>query len=696
VTIRKTVALSTLAVGMFVASLPTMASAASVEADAHRSTPSPRRVLADVDGDRIADPLDRRLAHATGRIDVVATFTDRGSMRAARSAVGRVTTTFTLIDGFEAMLTGGQIRALAALPGTIRVEPNFRVEALDDAANDDFGATAARTNLGVTGAGVEICIPDSGVDLGHEQLDSKAPIGWLDLIDGQASPYDDLGHGTHVASIALGDGVGGPNAAAMQGVAPAAELSAVKVIDHTGYGDDSVAVQGIEWCAGRSSVGVISLSLGSVLSSDGLDAMSQAVNAAVQSGKIVTAAAGNSGDVPDSITAPGSSTGAITVGAVADWSAPAGSPYASSGPYLAPFSSRGPTIDDRVKPDIVAPGVSIGAAQSDTTSTYVVHDGTSMATPYVAGIAALIKQEQPGWNQAAVRAAIEGTASDAGPAGKDPDWGAGLLDGYAAVAEAAGVTGASSFPQTQRFTGSVANNGSWSQTFDLTADQLDAPIAVTLTLNGTYECVIDLGPLGCFMYAWSPDLEAELSGPSGFVIDSSTCPAGDVCAIGRQETLDVRPSEAGTYTIRVFPAGDGDGSGGSFAVDLFTGPVGAPPPPPPPPPPSTSHVDDIDGSSVWLTATRWRARATIEVVDGADAVLSGATVTGTWTGNTTSSCVTSQDGRCSVQKRFPKKRTSATFTITSIQIGGYTYTPADNGDPDGDSTGTSIVIARPL
>jgi serine protease AprX len=692
VTIRKACLLAAFAVCLFASTLPATASATS-PADARRTAPVPRRALADVDGDRIADPLDHRLSHLAGRTDVVATFTDRAAMRSALAAVSHVSTTFTLIDGFAARLTGGQIRALAARPGVIRVEPNFRVEALDDAANDDFGATGARTTFGVNGSGVEICIPDSGVDLGHEQLNSKAPISWHDYINGRNNPYDDFGHGTHVASIALGDGVGGQNAAAMQGVAPAAALSAVKVIDDTGYGDDSVAVQGIGWCAGRSSVDVISLSLGSVLASDGLDAMSQAVNAAVQTGKIVVVAAGNSGDVPDSITAPGSATGAITVGAVADWSAPAGAAYASNGPYLAPFSSRGPTIDDRIKPDIVAPGVSIGAAQYGTTSGYVVHDGTSMATPYVAGIAALVKEEQPGWNQAAVRAAIEGTASDAGPVGKDPDWGAGLLDGYAAVADAAGATGASPFPQTQRFTGTVANNGSWTHSFDLTADQLDAPIAVTVTLNGTYTCVIDLGPLGCFMYAWSPDLEAELSGPSGFVIDSSTCPAGDLCTIGRQETLDVRPTQAGTYTIRVFPAGDGDGSGGSFSVDLFTGPVGTSPPPPPP---ATSHVSDIDGSSVWVSTSRWRATAAIKVADGADAMLPGATVIGTWTGNTTASCLTNQNGRCSVQKRFPKKRASATFTITSVQIGGYAYTPTDNGDPDGDSTGTSIAIARPI
>ena len=110
------------------------------------------------------------------------------------------------------------------------------------------------------------------------------------------------------------------------------------------------------------------------------DALSKAVDAATAAGKIVVAAAGNSGDGPGTITSPGSAVTAITVGAVAEWSAQSGAQYRSEGPYLAAFSSRGPTIDDRIKPDVVAPGVTVGAAKAGSTSTYVVESGTSMAT----------------------------------------------------------------------------------------------------------------------------------------------------------------------------------------------------------------------------------------------------------------------------------------------------------------------------
>jgi serine protease AprX len=100
-------------------------------------------------------------------------------------------------------------------------------------------------------------------------------------------------------------------------------------------------------------------------SSDGTDALSQAVNNAVdQKGKVVVVGAGNSGGEPYTIGSPAAAQKAITVGAVAEWSSPPENDNHSDGIYLAPFSSRGPTADGRIKPDIVAPGVSIAAAQA--------------------------------------------------------------------------------------------------------------------------------------------------------------------------------------------------------------------------------------------------------------------------------------------------------------------------------------------
>ncbi len=678
------------------ASLPVGAANAAPTHTAETVAPGHGRGLVDRNGDKISDMLGRAIARAdaTKRFDVVATFDDRASLTVARQNLDRVDRTFTLIPGFEAHLTSGQIRSLSHRSGVLRVEQDFAIHALDDAANRDFGVTAAQNDFSATGAGTEVCVVDTGVDPNHEQLDSKTPIPWVDYISGRATPYDDQGHGTHVASIAVGDGIGpGPIAGLMKGVAPAADLSAAKVLDSTGSGDDSLGVLGIQWCAGRASVDVISLSLGSDVPSDGLDALSQAVDAAVLNhGKIVVAAAGNGGDLPGTITSPGSAVQALTVGATADWSS-AHPEYGAQGPFLAWFSSRGPTADDRTKPDVVAPGVNIGAALAGSTSDYVTESGTSMATPYVSGVAALLRQKQPTWTQANVRADIEGTALDAGPLGKDDEWGAGLLDGYAAVAAAAGGSGHTPFPAYQHFTRSVADSGVSNTTFTLTAADLGTPIAATITLNGAAICTLDLGPLGCLLYEWSPDLDAQLIDPNGFVVTESTCAAGTECSSGRQETLHAVPTLAGTYAIRVTPfAGDPNlGAGGSFSIDLFRGPVGSAPPPPPPP---TVHVGDLDDTSALLN-TGWRAQVRILVEDQDQAVVAGAVVTGKWPNGTTGTCTTNTSGLCRIGRKLAKSKLSIVFTVTKVASAVGAYTPTANHDPDGDSNGTRITLVKP-
>ena len=676
------------------------AGAAGDRGTAHAAATAPGRGLVDRNGDHLSDGLDARLSHTKpdAHIAVVATFDDRASMRSGRASVGGARTTFSLLPAFATTLSSGQIRALAHRPGVIRVEQDFTIHALDDAANRDFGVTRAQTDLGANGAGTEVCVVDTGVDPNHEQLDSKSPIAWKDFINGKPNPYDDMGHGTSVASIAVGDGVGpGPIAGLMEGVAPAASLSAAKVLDASGSGPDSVGMQGIQWCADRASVDVISLSLGSDVPSDGLDGLSQAVDAAVLTkGKIVVAAAGNAGDMPGTITSPGAAVQALTVGATADWSAPASYPYHAEGPFLAWFSSRGPTADNRTKPDIVAPGVNIGSAAAGTVSSYVAGaegTGTSFATPFVSGVAALLRQEQPSWTQADVRADIEGTAFDVGAPGKDDDWGAGLLDGYAAVAQAAGTTGTTTFPAYQHINGSVADSGSWTTSFTLGAGDLNAPIAATITMDGSAICTLDLGPLGCLTWEWSPDLDVQLFGPNGFLLTESTCAAGAECSSGRQELLHVLPTLAGTYTIKVTPFGGdpNNGKGGTFSIDLFHGPAGTGPPPPPPP---SVHVGDLDDTSSLLTSG-WRAQVRILVHDQAHTIVAGAVVTGKWPNGTTATCTTGTNGMCRIARKLANSKLSIVFTVTKVASAVGAYVSTDNHDPDGDSTGTKITLVRP-
>jgi serine protease AprX len=657
--------------------------------------------LEDADADRVNDVLERRLRKVErgARLDVVVASDGSLSVADARRAVGAfpVSRRLGIIGGFAGRLTAAQIRRLASTPGVLRIDQNATVRIAMDAARANYGVNAARAAYGLTGAGVDVCILDTGVDPNHEQLDSKA-IVWQDFIGTELTPVDPHGHGTHVASIAVGDGTGGAQAATFGGVAPAAGLWAGRVLDETGNGDDGGIIDAIEWCAASPDVDIISMSLGSLLPSDGTDVLSLAANAAVADGKIVVIAAGNSGDDEDTISSPGAASDVITVGAVSDWSS--GATNHDEGPNLAYFSSRGgATFAGDQKPDIVAPGVTIRAARAGTVTGYVANSGTSMATPFAAGSLALAVEAEPSLTPAQALAAIESTAEDFGPAGKDPDWGAGLIDVLALTAEVQGLSAQHAFPQHVYVAGNVPDSGVYTYDFDLGAEALDVPIAATIVIDGDAVCSLDLPPFGCLIWDFSPDLDAELLDPDGLELAVSTCAAGTECVTGRQETLHAMPTVPGTYQVRIYPF-DGDpnnGLGGSFGMDLSAGPVGegSPEPPPPPPPPSM-HVRDLDDTSIPLTAKKWRARVAIRVHDGDHASLPGVVVRGRFGPNgSVLTCTTGTGGSCSLQRDLARTKASIVFTVLGLTKSGYAYQSGGNHDPDGDSTGTKITVTRP-
>ena len=262
---------------------------------------------------------------------------------------------------------------------------------------------------GYRGEGVQIAVLDTGVDAAHPDLDDQDDVAntvdpkvtrVVDFTD-DATTTDLHGHGTHVAGIAAGTGGsgGGP------GVAPGATLWSVKVLGSDGSGLTSWVISGIEYAFrgpdGQPDTGdeadVINMSLGDAIISDGSDPISLPANAAVDEGLVVVIAAGNFGSATSTLGSPAVAKKPIAVGATDKSDAIAG------------FSSRGPTIDGRLKPDIVAPGVVIAAADFATNDT-TNKSGTSMATPHVAGAAALVLQAHPTWTPAMVKAALMNTA----------------------------------------------------------------------------------------------------------------------------------------------------------------------------------------------------------------------------------------------------------------------------------------------
>ncbi|MEM2261729.1 MAG: S8 family serine peptidase, partial [Ignisphaera sp.] len=245
--------------------------------------------------------------------------------------------------------------------------------------------------LGINGSDYKIAILDTGIDPNHPDFlignESKiiSMVSFVDYdFDGipDEPPIDGHGHGTHCAGIAAG--VGG-YLEFIKGVAPGSKLLVGKVLSNGGYGYASWIIHGIEWAV-TSGADIISMSLGGAATIS-YDPLVAAVNWATKQGVIVAIAAGNSGPSYFTVASPGVASTAITVGAV------------DKVLDIASFSSKGPTPNATLKPDVVAPGVSIASSRAwitymgDPASIHHVYaSGTSMATPHVAGLAALVLQ----------------------------------------------------------------------------------------------------------------------------------------------------------------------------------------------------------------------------------------------------------------------------------------------------------------
>jgi subtilisin family serine protease len=278
-------------------------------------------------------------------------------------------------------------------------------------------------SAGYKGAGEVIAIVDTGIDATHQDLDAGKVIAWKDYVNGRTTPYDDHGHGTHCASTSAGTGEA--SGGSYTGVAPEASLIGVKVLNSAGSGTEANVIAGIQWCVDNKAtygIDVLSMSLGIDRDCGGTCSVCQAADNAWNAGIFMAIAAGNSGSARMSIGCPGNAKNVMTVGAIDD----------STG-TVASFSSRGPTLDTRLDPDICAPGVSITAAKANSGNQYTTMSGTSMATPHIAGAAAVLIDAKGGSvSPNLVRGAMISTAVDKGTAGPDIDYGWGIVDVYAA------------------------------------------------------------------------------------------------------------------------------------------------------------------------------------------------------------------------------------------------------------------------
>ncbi|MFJ7177138.1 S8 family serine peptidase [Streptomyces massasporeus] len=258
-------------------------------------------------------------------------------------------------------------------------------------------------SAGYDGKGTKIAVLDTGVDATHDDL--KGQVAGAKNFTTSPDASDKVGHGTHVASIAAGTGK--KSGGTYKGVAPGAKILNGKVLDDGGFGSDSEILAGMEWAVAEGA-DVINMSLGGG-DTPAIDPLEAAVNKlSDEKGVLFAIAAGNEGDFGEqTIGSPGSAAAALTVGAVDDKD------------KLADFSSRGPGMDGALKPDVTAPGVDITAASApgnqiaqevgEKPAGYMTISGTSMATPHVAGAAAILKQQHPDWKYAELKGALTGS-----------------------------------------------------------------------------------------------------------------------------------------------------------------------------------------------------------------------------------------------------------------------------------------------
>lgn len=298
------------------------------------------------------------------------------------------------------------------------VQPDQAIEWGVNRIDADLTWSASR------GTGVRVAVLDTGIDADHPDLTDSLSGGINFVSRNPRKPADanawndDNGHGTHVAGIiAAAD-----NAIGVVGVAPEADLWAVKVLGQDGSGYTSWIIAGLDWAA-ANGMDVVNMSLGTP--SD-VQALHDAVDAAAAAGVTVVAAAGNSGDgnpATNEVEYPGAYGSTIAVGAT---------DINDAAPY---WSSTGPAVD------VAAPGAAIRSTWND--GQYNTISGTSMATPHVAGAAALllgasIRPEfdlnlDGTWSPDELRLALTSTAEDLGPIGPDWTYGNGLVDAERAI-----------------------------------------------------------------------------------------------------------------------------------------------------------------------------------------------------------------------------------------------------------------------
>ncbi|NPV69189.1 MAG: S8 family serine peptidase [Firmicutes bacterium] len=326
-----------------------------------------------------------------------------------------------IINAIAGTISPDQIQSLAAKPSVYKVYPDKMVQACLNVATPALRAHLIQQR-GTTGKSVTAAVVDTGV---HPHPDLTRPenrlVAFADFVGKKGSPYDDNGHGTHVAGEIAGNGYSSNGR--YKGIAPEARIAGVKVLDQNGKGQTSTVIQGLDWCLknrSRHNIRVVNLSMGSPAGSPPHeDPLCKAVERLWDAGIVVLVAAGNDGPADKTILSPGNDPKVITIGAMDDKRT-----VERKDDAIADFSARGPTAEGLAKPDILAPGVGItslkvpkgspGFRLRGSSRTYQALSGTSMATSLAAGVAVLMLDHEPGLTPDEVKQRMMSSAENRG------------------------------------------------------------------------------------------------------------------------------------------------------------------------------------------------------------------------------------------------------------------------------------------
>ena len=569
-----------------------------------------------------------------------------------RSSQGLVSefTPFWVFDGLSVTATREVVLELAGrsdvesiTPDETDVTPSSPVTGPPEANVSVINAPALWTS-GFYGQGIVVANMDTGVDVSHQDLASRWRGGtnsWYDPYKQYPTTPTDLdGHGTWTMGVLAGGDAGGTTI----GVAPGAQWIAVKIFNDRGKATTTAIHQGFQWLldpdgnpgtADAPDVVNNSWAYGGPGCNLEFQPDLQALHAA---GIVPVFAAGNYGPGGATSVSPANYPEAFAVGAT------------DNNDLIYSGSSRGPSAcgeSQTIYPEIVAPGVDIRT--TDLYGQYLQASGTSLSAPHVTGALALLLSAHPNLDADQQEYALLDTAVDLGNPGPDNTFGYGGLDVYAAFncIEAGGCV-----PPPPPLTLACASSSA----------QVGVAYLSSLVASG-----------GTSPYTFGI---AAGSLPPGLTLVPSTGAVGGT------------PTTAGTFS---YTAGVTDSTAGAALTKTAACSIVVAPPPP------TMHVGDLDGTSA-TNKSGWTGTVTVAVHDGNHVLLSGVTVSGTWSGgySGTGACTTGSNGLCQVKTgTISKKNASVTFTVSGAAKTSYVYQAADNHDPDGDSNGTSIAIQKP-